>query len=1007
MLQLPKYYEDLTVLHKNRAPLRAYYVPFPDEETAKASKRGASPYYLNLNGSWYFQYKPSLAQADGSFFQPGYDCSGWDRLTVPSCWQTEGYDQLHYTNANYPYSFDPPFVPTDNPVGTYIRKFLLPEDWAGKDTFITFEGVNSCIYLWVNGRFAGYSQGSRMSAEFDISALLQPGENTLGAAVLKWCDGSYLEDQDMWRFSGIFRDVYLLSRPKTRIWDVFCRQSIEEDFQKAVLSCEITAQGSPSVNARLFDPTGKLVSQAQGKITEAGTLVLEVEKPVLWNAEHPALYDLYLETGEEILHFSVGFRKVAAEDGVFKINGVPVKLKGVNRHDSHPRLGQTVPMAFIEKELLLMKRHNINCVRTSHYPNNPRVAELFDRLGFYVIAEADLECNGLLCIEDEFKMENYSYLGSLPEWEAAFIDRVSRLVERDKNHACAVIWSMGNEAGYHNNHAAAARWTKERDPSRLTHYENAAPRYLGIKDTSALDIESRMYATIEDMIALAENPENKKPVFQCEYCHAMGNSPGDLKDYWDAFYKHNKIMGGCVWEWCDHGIYTKTEDGTPFYGYGGDFGEWPHDGNFCMDGLVYPDRTPHTGLLELKNIIAPVALAPVDLQKGMIEVRNLYDFSSLQHLRLLWRVEQCGRLLQMGERELPAVAPHDTEKITLPYTLPEKSGQECYLTLSVVQKTDTLWSEAGYEVCFVQFPLPVAVEQKALWRRGGSLTLGQKEQYLTIMGFDFQYTFDLYHGAFIAAEKNGVSLLAEPTRFVIWRAPMDNDRNVKNNWMALGMHKTQEHIYRCDFRQEEKEVVIETEFSIGSKIKRPVLQAKAVWRISGDGLLRLETQVKLGERVKFLPRFGLQWIMPEGSEEVEYTGYGPVESYIDKRHAAKMGKYSTTVDGLFENYLRPQENGSHWGTKEAAVTNLLGMGLQFLGEPDFSFNAAHYTPEELEAAAHPHQLKKREETVVHLDYKMSGSGSNSCGPQLMPPYRLEEKEFTFRLGILPIFKEDM
>ena len=1007
MLNLPKYYEDPKLLHSNREPNRAYYIPYNTKVNALSNKRGASPYYLSLNGSWNFKYNKNLAEVDGAFFEFDYNCEGWDKLIVPSCWQTNGYDQLQYTNAAYPYNFDPPYVPTDNPVGTYIHKFNIPEDWQGKETYIVFEGVNSCIYLWVNGQLVGFSKGSRVPAEFNISPYLKAGENNLSAAVLKWCDGSYLEDQDMWRFSGIFRDVYLLARDKKHINDVFCRQSIAQDFSSATLNCELSTFGAVEIKAELLEEDGSIVGSSKGNIDGKGTFYLKIEQPKLWNAEQPVLYKLVLSAGAEVIIFNIGIRRIDTAGGIFKINGVPVKLKGVNRHDSHPSLGQTVPMNFIKNELLLMKRHNINCIRTSHYPNNPRFLELCDQLGFYVISEADLECNGVICKDAKNNIDEYRYFGKLAEWEGAFIDRISRMVERYKNHPSVVIWSMGNEAGYDLNHVAAARWTKERDFSRPVHYEGAAPRYKGIEDQTQIDIESRMYASISELEELATNPDTQKPVFQCEYCHAMGNGPGDLKDYWDVIYKYDKLMGGCVWEWCDHGIETTTPDGTPFYAYGGDFGEWPHDVNFCMDGLVYPDRTPHTGLLELKNIIAPVGFEEVNLQKGIIKVKNLFDFTNLDLYKLIWRIESNGELLQMGNIELLDIAPHSVKELTLPYSLPAQAKEPCYLTLSAVQKTDMLWSQTGYEVGFTQMPLPVKTVTESFFRRKGSLATTQKENILTIKGFDFSYQFDLYHAAFTAMEKNGVALLAEPSRFVIWRAPMDNDRNVKNTWGALGMERTEQHIYSCNFKQTDEKVIIESEFSIGSKVKVPVLQAKATWSVDAYGEINLSTSVKVGEQINFLPRFGLQLIMPKGNEEVEYIGYGPYESYIDKHHCTKMGKYLTSVNALMENYLRPQENGSHCGTTKATVSNLMGMGLAFRGQTDFSFNAAHYTPEELAAAAHPHQLKKRAETVVILDYKMSGSGSNSCGPELLNKYRLEEKEFDFNIKIMPVFKEDM
>ncbi|MHB1485000.1 MAG: glycoside hydrolase family 2 TIM barrel-domain containing protein [Saccharofermentanales bacterium] len=1007
MINIPKYYEDQSVLHINRADQRAYYIPYKESQQAFEGKRGASPYYLTQNGNWWFKYHENITQVDSDFFKPRYDYSGWDRLIVPSCWQTKGYDQLQYVNAAYPYSFDPPYVPDDNPAGAYINKFVLPDDWNERETFINFEGVNSCMYLWVNGDFVGFSKGSRMMAEFNITMNLHSGENHFAVLVFKWCDGSYLEDQDMWRFTGIFRDVYLLSRERKHIIDVFCKQDIADDYSKAVLNIDVSSNAEISIGTELFDENNiSIVSSGIKNINGNGITELTIENPVLWNAEKPYLYKLLIKSGNEIIKFDIGIRKIEYKDGIFKINGVPVKLKGVNRHDSHPILGQTTPMNFIKNELLIMKRHNINCIRTSHYPNNPRFLELCDELGFYVISEADLECNGVICAGEPYHAKIYAYFGEKPEWENAFLDRVSRLVERDKNHASVVIWSVGNEAGYETNHISAAKWIKERDTSRPTHYEGANPGYNGNPDTSSIDIESRMYASPDDIRALALDDKITKPVFLCEYCHSMGNSPGDLKDYWDVIYKHDKLMGGCVWEWCDHGIQTKTIDGKPFYAYGGDFGEWPNDLNFCLDGLVYPDRTPHTGLLELKNIISPVAFNAVDLKNGIISIKNLYDFIDLNSLKLVWKMECDGELLQMGEQDFGDIMPHHTDEIKLSYCLPEKADSEVYLTLSAVQKYDTKWSQSGYEIGFEQMPLPVDIMENKQWKRSGKLILEKNDTILTINGFDFRYQFDLYKGAFIDIEKNGCPLICDHTRFVIWRAPTDNDRNVVNGWYGLGMEPTQEHIYSCDYTRNNDCIMINTSFSLGSKSRKPILKGTAMWTVNPSGEIYLDTNVTVSDHVNFLPRFGLQMIMPEGNEEVEYFGYGPHESYIDKHHGNKLNRYSTTVDSLFEHYIVPQENGSHFGTKNAIISNVSGIGLEFAGQPEFSFNVSHFTPNDLTLAKHDHELIKRPETVVIIDYKMSGIGSNSCGPGLLGKYQLKEKAFNFKVKILPVMKED-
>ncbi|WP_312875652.1 glycoside hydrolase family 2 TIM barrel-domain containing protein [Paenibacillus planticolens] len=1004
--QIEKYWEDLNVLEVNRLAPRAYYIPYLDAEDALAKTRGKSPFYQTLNGNWKFRYHTSVREVEEGFYLEGADVSAWDDLLVPSCWQVNGYDQPQYTNINYPFPCDPPFVPNANPAGAYVREFNLAPQWDGKAKRVVFEGVNSCFYVWVNGQFAGYSQGSRMSAEFDITSFVRPGKNRMAVLVLKWCDGSYIEDQDAWRYSGIFRDVYLLARDEAHIRDVFNKQELSADFSRAVLRSEMETVGTCQVQAVLRDAAGNPVANGTATVDGQGSIELAVNDPVLWNAEAPYLYRLFLTSGEEVIHFSVGFRQIDITDGVFRINGKAIKLKGVNRHDSHPELGQTIPYAHMIQDLMLMKKHNINTIREAHYPNDPRFLDLCDTFGFYVVDEADLECHGLSTGGDGGNGADIHQLTRDPAWERAFVDRAKRLVERDKNHPSVVIWSMGNEAGYDVNHIAMARWTKGRDASRPVHYESAAPVYKGHPDTSCLDMESRMYASPQEIEAYASDENAAKPMFLCEYSHAMGNSPGDLQEYWDVIYKYPKLMGGCVWEWCDHSVKTQTPDVVPFYAYGGDFGDKPNDGNFCMDGLVYPDRTPHTGLLELKKVIAPVRIEADDLKQGRIRLTNLYDFIGLSHLSLFWKVEKDGETVQQGEITELAAGPHQTQTLTLDYSFPEAACERYFLTLLLEQKQETFWSAKGHEVTFEQFELPVAKLEAEKQLPIYPIRVVQEDDRVTVEGFDFEYVFDLIGGAFVRISKHGVQMISEPTKFAIWRAPMDNDRNVKSQWRERGYERAQIHVYEAKVVETADTFVkIEVRYSLGGYHKYPILHGTAVWTVDGTGEIALHNQVKVREDYPFLPRYGLQLTMSQGYEAVEYFGNGPHESYIDKRRSVRKGKYAASVDQLFENYLMPQENGSRYGTEWLLVTNALGMGLKIDGDREFSFNAAHYTPEQLEEAGHPHELTKRKETILHLDYKMSGSGSNSCGPDLLPAYRLEEKEFAFAIRLRPVLTD--
>lgn len=1014
MIRLNRYWEDLNVLQVNREAPRASYIPYANEQSAKKGKRGHSPYYQTLNGAWKFQYHKSVLDVEEPFYEETADVSAWADVIVPSCWQVNGYDQLHYTNIDYPFPKDPPFVPDCNPAGLYVREFHSEAVRDDKEKHIVFEGVNSCFYLWLNGQFVGYSQGSRMPAEFNVTPYLKAGKNKVAALVLKWCDGSYIEDQDMWRYSGIFRDVYLLERDRVRIRDVFNTQSFGSGFQKAVLTTEIETTGLMNASVLLKDAEGNAVASAEAVVDGKGTVKLEVDLPKLWSAETPYLYDLYVSGGEEVLRFPVGFRQVSIENGEFKINGTAVKLKGVNRHDSHPELGQTIPVSHMVKDLVLMKQHNINTIRTSHYPSDTRFMDLCNEYGFYVVDEADLECHG---IGNEHQEGSSHMLTRDPAWKAAFLDRAVRMVERDKNHPCVVMWSLGNESGYGENHIAMAEWIKERDPSIPVHYEGAAPHYKGHKNVACLDLESRMYASVQDIEAYAKDENSSKPLFLCEYSHAMGNGPGDLKDYWDVIYRYPKLAGGCVWEWCDHGIRTETEDGTAFYAYGGDFGDTPNDGNFCIDGLVTPDRKPHTGLLELKKVLAPIRFEEEDLKAGRVQVTNLYDFIDLSGIGVFWKLELDGRLIRQGLLDVDGIRPHESRTLTLPYALPDTASGRYVLTFTSWLKEETLWAAAGHEISFEQLEWtsggPAANEDEQVSPAKPALPLQAAEsgRWLTIEGFEFRYQFDLERGTVRRISRNGVTMLDEPSSFSVWRAPIDNDMFVQRKWLDEGYDRASMKTYSCEWGvADDGGIEISSRFSMGAASKEAILTGDLRWKVTVTGELRLQVNVKVQQELPYpyLPRFGLRLTLPRGMEEVEYSGFGPHESYIDKRQSVKRGRFLTTVDEMFEPYIMPQENGSRYGTEWAVVSNSQGMGLRFAASKPFSFNASHYSPEDLTEAKHDWELakKKRQETIVHVDYKMSGVGSNSCGPELAEAYRLSEKEFRFEIDIVPVFKED-
>lgn len=1012
MLPVRKYWEDPSVLHVNCEKPRAYFIPYESYDNALKGIRGKSSYYQSLNGIWNFKYYPSVYEVEDGFYKEDFICDNYDRIPVPSNWQMHGFDTPNYTNVNYPYPCDPPYVPNENPAGIYIRDYYVDKDLTEKDAYLLFEGVNSCFYLWINGVEVGYSQVSHMTSEFLITPYLKPGKNRIAVMVLKWCDGSYLEDQDMWRHSGIFRDVYLLYRDKSHIRDFFIRTELDENYSKATIQCELEFTNSSNSNSETFslraivkDINGNEIFTETKNLSQQDSFSFTIDKPNLWSAETPNLYELILFCNNEVILQKFGIIKTDIIDSVIHINGKPVKFKGVNRHDSHPELGHTTPVDHMKKDLILMKRHNINAIRTSHYPNDPRFLEYCNELGFYVIDEADLETHGARNAGD------FCMFSKDPAFTEAFLDRMKLMVERDKNHPCIVMWSLGNESGFGPNHRKMAEWTKSRDKSRLIHYEGAFNDEVlkADSDNSCLDVYSNMYASIDWLENTFLKMENeKRPHVHCEYSHAMGNGPGDLKDYWDLIYKHPRLSGGFVWEWTDHGIKTQTTDGITYYAYGGDFNDEPNDGNFCIDGLVYPDRTPHTGLLELKNVIAPVRTEAVNLESGEFKITNLYDFIDLSHLCLNWVVEKNGLLINSGTISDLAVAPHESRIVTIPYELPKEADGRYFIRIYYTLLTDTVWAGKGYEIAFAQFELPVQPASKITIKAPSFVSVLKDQKGIKISGRNFEYEFSLIDGCFTKLQNAGLDLICEKPSFTVWRAPTDNDRNEKTHWINNGYDSLQTHTYEAKIISEnDNSITIQTMYSLGFYSKIPVLRGTATWTIWGSGDIFLDNEVEVREGLPFLPRYGLKLVMPRGNEHVEFFGYGPHESYIDKHRSTYKGRFETTVSDMHEDYLYPQENGSHFETEWASVTNSLGMGLLFIGMDDFSFNASHYTPENLTEAKHPHELVKLPETIVHIDYAMSGVGSNSCGPKLLPKYQLNETKMNFKLRIKPIFKHDV
>lgn len=1021
---VPKHFEDLNVLHENTMPDRAYYIPAAKRHEDLVEHREQSERFALLNGEWDFCYYDSVYDLKEEFYRE--DCGlnpDWKTIPVPSVWQMHGYDRHQYTNVNYPFPLDPPYVPHENPCGTYRHQFTWHKDTAAPKTFLNFEGVDSCFYVWVNGQYVGYSQVSHATAEFDVTALLREGENLLAVLVLKWCDGSYLEDQDKFRMSGIFRDVYLLSRPEQCVYDYFLKTRLDREAGKAQVDIDFSyLDREIPVRVTIEDAAGKVLAQTEG----SGHVTLPMEGIRLWSAETPYLYTVVMETEGEVITEEMGLREVAIKDGVLYFNGQNIKLHGVNRHDSDPVTGFTISLAQMHRDMTLMKEHNANGIRTSHYPNAPQFYQLCDRYGFYVMDEADNESHGAECAHGQEYLDSNKWIADNPDFIRSTVDRTKKCVMRDKNRPCVFAWSMGNEGAYGCTFEEALKWTKSYDDTRVTHYENAYHVPKGrVTDYSNLDIHSRMYTapdSIREYFDKAEEKDSdhnyaaasKRPFFQCEYCHAMGNGPGNLEDYFQVFQSYDGACGGMVWEWCDHAIYKgRTIEGKEMYYYGGDHGEYPHDSNFCMDGLVYPDRRPHTGLKEHWNVFRPARVAEFDAATGRARIHNYMDFLNLKdYCTLRWEVSCDGQAKACGTVEdgaLLDIAPHGEGEIKLDIPAVTEPGKK-YLKVTWILKEDNGVLKAGREMGFDEVELDAADQcvtarkllDMPMESRDGGLTVQEDDHYVTVMSEKFCYTYDKFTGLFSRMVHANQNLLEHPMEYNIWRAPTDNDRNIRNVWQECHYDRPATRTYGTSCESKEKDgkqyVEISSQVSLASAYRQRIVDIHAAWRVWADGSVDVRLDVKKNPDLPRLPRFGVRMMLPQDMRQVEYYGLGPMESYTDKRRASYHGRFEETVDSLFEDYIRPQENGSHWDVSFVGLSRE-DVKLSAAAEKPFSFNASRYTQEELTEKAHNFELVPSGHTVLCIDYTQDGIGSNSCGPEPEKQYQFLEEEFTFAFGI--------
>ncbi|PIE27342.1 MAG: beta-galactosidase [Micrococcales bacterium] len=1019
---IPRHYEDLSVLHENTLEPRAYYLPAAARvdpvPTGREEQAGSDRLQL-LSGPWLFRYLPSVHHLTERFDAPDYPTGDFTTVEVPSTWQYLGYDQHQYTNIRYPIPFDPPHVPQDNPCACYVRDF----DYLVRDdapcAYLNFEGVDSCFYVWLNGSYVGYSQVSHATSEFDVTGLVRPGHNRLAVLVLKWCDGTYLEDQDKFRTSGIIRDVYLLHRPRSVLFD-YATTTVLTAEAAATVEVRASFRGEPV-------PTTLELSDATGAVVAAGALapfvgrdgfshraVLDVLDPHLWSAEDPYLYTLVMTSAHEVITDRVGVREVSVKDAVLHLNGRPLTLRGVNRHDSDPQTGPVVDLDHMRRDLALMKQHNINAVRSAHYPNDPRFYQLCDEYGLYVMSEADNESHGTqsLFLEDpswENQVEHWNEpIADNPEWSPAVLDRVRRCVLRERNRPSVLFWSAGNESGYGRVFEQALAWIKTADPTRLTHYESAYYRDSKRSyDYSHIDLYGRMYPALQEVRDyLDKDPD--KPFLLVEYCHAMGNGPGDLEDYWELIRADRRLCGGFVWEWCDHAVEVGYgADGRPAYRYGGDHGETVHDSNFCADGLVSPDRVPRPGLLELKNVQRPARVVGFDQDQGLLTIRNELDHTDLaRYAEASYELRCDGAVVDSGRLDLPGPVPPGTT-VTVPCAphVPERG--RCHLVVAYRLTRARPLLEPGHELGFDEIALRNVdgrhhkVRQVLQARpHPAAVSVERGATTLTVAGQGFRYQVDTRTGLVSALRLGGVELLQRPMELNIWRAPTDNDAHVRVLWERARYHHSAARSYTTQVEANPLAAVIRCATAMVADSIQPCLTASMVWTFTSSGAIGLRARVRRTRGFPPLPRLGLRLFLPETMRQVTYHGLGPRESYVDKHRSCWHDEFSDVVDHLHEHYVRPQENGSHADCDYVTVSGG-GLALSALGARRFSFNASRYTQEELAQRLHDDELAPCGGTVLCLDGAMAGVGSNSCGPKLRPRYEVSQDVLDLDLHLLP------
>jgi len=1017
-------WENPEVIGRNKEPGHCTLMVYPDAEAALGCDRTASPYYQSLDGNWKFNCVSKPADRPVDFYKPGFDVRGWAEIPVPSNWEMHGYDKPIYLNMQYPHPVNPPYIAHDyNPVGSYRRDFTIPESWDGRQVFLHFDGVISAFYLWINGQMVGYSEGSMTPAEFDITRYLKKGTNTLAAEVYRWCDGSYLEDQDMFRLSGIYRDVYLFAAPPVHIRDFFVRALLDDRYKDGVLMIrpKVAVYGQVdlrgwTVQAQLYDGKqavlpqplsinvlDRIINERYPQRDNVPFALMQATVPAVkqWSDETPNLYTLVLTLNDadgrtvEAESCRVGFRTVEIKDGQFFVNGRSIKFFGVNRHEHDPDTGKTLSVERMVQDIKLMKANNINAVRTSHYPDDGRWYELCDQYGIYLLDEANLETHGV-----------NGLLANIPVWHTSFVERAIRMVERDKNHASVVIWSLGNESGAGPNHAAMSGWIHDYDPTRPVHYEGAASRPF---DYPYVDMVSRMYERIPGIIRLATNSDTR-PMILCEYAHAMGNSAGNLPEYWQAIRSHKRLIGGFIWDFVDQGIRKKAADGTSYWGYGGDFGDNPNDGNFCCNGLVMPDRKPNPSLAEVKKVYQRIHVTPVDLAAGTVAVENEYDFRSLDFVAGSWELRCDDQVVRQGRLPKLTLGPRQTQKLEIPFDKPTlKPGAEYWLTVAFALADNTPWAPKGHVVAWDQFKMPFDAPPATVGADDEmpKASLRDEGNAFTVSGEDFTVTVGKASGAIESLKFKGNELVAGPLVPNFWRAPIDNDHGNQmprrlGVWRNAGPQRAMESITAEQVRPQLVRIRAQAKLPVGDGTKYTT-----VYDIYGSGDIVVEAGMEPIGRVPELPRFGMQMAVPAKYSTMTYLGRGPHENYWDRNSGAAIGLYSGPVEEMIHVYTRPQENGNRTDVRWLTLTDNNGSGLLAVGMPLLSVSAWPFSMADLEQARHVNELPRRDFVTLNLDYRQMGvGGDDSWGALPHDEYRLPAKPYTYRFRLKP-YSSDM